>query len=96
MVSLPPQWMHWTLPTIIFLGSIITLLITLTTWDINDPGYAREGILPIETTRGDRVFMSLLLTGCTFCFWLYTFSLTAVWAVLIIGAVIALFVIKFF
>ena len=96
MVSLPPQWMYWTLPTLIFLGSIITLLVTLSIWDMKDPGYAREGLLPIETTRGDRVFMSLLITGCTFCLWLYTLSLTTVWVVLMIGAAAALFVIKFF
>jgi len=96
MVSLPPQWMYWTLPTLIFLGSIITLLATLSIWDMKDPGYAREGLLPIETTRGDRVFMSLLITGCTFCLWLYTLSLTTVWVVLMIGAAAAVFVIKFF
>jgi predicted small integral membrane protein len=95
MVSLPPQWMYWTLPTLIFLGSIITLLVTLSIWDVKDPGYAREGLLPIETTRGDRVFMSLLITGCTFCLWLYTLSLTTVWVVLMIGAAAAVFVIKF-
>lgn len=96
MVSLPPQWMHWTIPTLLFLGFIILLLISLTVWDIKDPGYAREGLLPIETTRGDRVFMSLLLTGCTFCLWLYVFSQTLVWIVLLIGVVLATSVIKLF
>lgn len=96
MVSLPPQWMYWTLPTLIFIGSIITLLITLSFWDMKDPGYAREGLLPIETTRGDRVFMSILVTGCTFCIWLFTVSMTAVWAVLLLGAAAAVFIIKFF
>jgi predicted small integral membrane protein len=88
--------MYWTLPTLIFIGSIITLLITLSFWDMKDPGYAREGLLPIETTRGDRVFMSILVTGCTFCIWLFTVSMTAVWAVLLLGAAAAVFIIKFF
>jgi predicted small integral membrane protein len=96
MLSLPPQWMYWTLPTLFFLGSIILLLTTLTIWDVKDPGYAREGLLPIETTRGDRVFMSLLITGCTFCLWLITFSSSTAWAVLLVGAVAAVGVIKFF
>ena len=88
--------MYWTLPTLFFLGSIILLLTTLTIWDVKDPGYAREGLLPIETTRGDRVFMSLLITGCTFCLWLITFSSSTAWAVLLVGAVAAVGVIKFF
>ena len=96
MLSLPPQWMYWTLPTLFFLGSIILLLTTLTIWDVKDPGYAREGLLPIETTRGDRVFMSLLITGCTFCLWLITFSSSTAWAVLLVGAAAAVGVIKFF
>ena len=96
MLSLPPQWMYWTLPTLFFLGSIILLLTTLTIWDVKDPGYAREGLLPIETTRGDRVFMSLLITGCTFCLWLITFSSSTAWAILLVGAVAAVGVIKFF
>lgn len=95
--SLPPQWMQWTLPTIIFLGSIILLLVTLTTWDMKDPGWAREGtVLPIETTRGDRVFMGLLLTGLTFCLWLYFFGTTAVWGVLMVGALLMVGTINFF
>ncbi len=86
MLDLPPDWMNWTLSTLLFLGAIVLLLVTLTMWDINDPGWARKGLLPIETTRGDRVFMGLLLTGCIFCFWLYFFGQTAAWGVLLLGA----------
>jgi len=96
MLSIPPGWMNWTLSTIIFLGSIISLLVTLTVWDVNDPGWARKGLLPIETTRGDRVFMGLLLTGCLFCFWLYFFTQTAVWGVLVLGALVMVGTVRFF
>lgn len=95
--SLPPQWMQWTIPTLLFLGFIIALLVTLTLWDIKDPGWAREGlILPIATTRGDRVFMGLLLTGCFFCLWLYLFGTTAVWGVIVLGALTMVGTINFF
>jgi predicted small integral membrane protein len=96
MISLPPEWMNWTLSTVIFLGAIVVLLITLTVWDIKDPGWAREGLLPIETTRGDRVFMGLLLTGCIFCFWLYFLGQTAVWGVLVLGALVMVGTVNFF
>ena len=88
MLSLPPEWMQWTLPTVLFLGFIAAMLVGLTLWDIKDPGWARQGLLPIDTTRGDRVFMGLLLTGCTFCLWMLFFSQTAVWGVLLVGAVL--------
>jgi Predicted small integral membrane protein len=89
--------MHWTLPTLLFLGSIVLLLVTLTVWDMQDPGWGRVGfVLPIATTRGDRVFMGLLLTGCTFCLWLYFFGSTAVWGVLVVGALLMVGTINFF
>ncbi len=84
--ALPPSWMQWTVSTLIFLGTIIFLLIGLTFWDMRDPGWAREGLLlPIETTRGDRFFMGLLITGIIFCLWLMFFGTTAVWGVLVLG-----------
>jgi predicted small integral membrane protein len=96
MLSLPPDWMNWTIPTLIFLGSIITLIATLTIWDIKDPGWAQQGLLPIATTRGDRVFMGLLITGCIFCLWLYFLGQTAVWGVLVLGALSLFTTINFF
>jgi predicted small integral membrane protein len=96
MTELPPQWMYWTVPTLLFVGSILLMLVVLSFWDVRDPGWARRGLLPIETTRGDRVFMSILTTGCVFCFWLYVLGLTAVWGVLVVGAVAAVGIMNFF
>ncbi|PSQ97388.1 MAG: hypothetical protein BRD55_02915 [Bacteroidetes bacterium SW_9_63_38] len=97
MTSLPPDWMRWTIPTVIFVSSILTMLATLTVWDMKDPGWAREGtVLPIETTRGDRVFMSLLLMGVFFCFWLYVVGYTLTWIILLFGATISVVVIRTF
>lgn len=95
--ALPPSWMHWTVATLIFLGTIISLLVGLTVWDMKDPGWAREGlILPIETTRGDRFFMGLLITGIIFCLWLVFVGTTAVWAVPVLGALTVVCTINFF
>jgi predicted small integral membrane protein len=97
MVSLPPDWLNWTIPTLIFLGTIITLLIGLTIWDMKNPGWeSREGLLPIATTRGDRFFMGLLITGCIFCLWLLFLGQTAVWGVLVLGALSIIGTINFF
>ncbi|NCQ25787.1 MAG: hypothetical protein COW54_14595 [Rhodobacteraceae bacterium CG17_big_fil_post_rev_8_21_14_2_50_63_15] len=53
-------WMAWTWPTAIFFGVIAVLLITFTILAIRFPETPRVGILRIETTRGDRLFITLL------------------------------------
>ena len=54
------SWMAWTMPTAIFFGVIALLLITFTILAIKFPETPRTGILRIETTRGDRLFITLL------------------------------------
>lgn len=65
------SWMAWTWPTaLLFIGifSAIGLLILL---EIRRPGGAlRKGVLGLETTRGDRLFISLLGTSYIFLAWL--------------------------
>lgn len=53
-------WMAWTLPTAIFFAVIACLLISFTVLAIKFPETPRVGILRIETTRGDRLFITLL------------------------------------
>ena len=54
------EWMAWTWPTAAFFGVIAALLITFTILAIKFPETPRVGILRIETTRGDRLFITLL------------------------------------
>ena len=53
-------WMAWTLPVAIFFISIVLMLVGMTVWEIKSPTVMRKGFLPIETTRGDRLFIGLL------------------------------------
>ena len=54
-------WMAWTFETAAFFAAIAGLLVAMTVWEILVPGGARRrGILAIDTTRGDRLFISLL------------------------------------
>lgn len=53
-------WMAWTWPTAAFFGVIAALLITFSILAIKYPETPRMGILRIETTRGDRLFITLL------------------------------------
>ncbi|MBB5721551.1 putative small integral membrane protein [Loktanella ponticola] len=54
------DWMAWTWPTATFFGFIAVLLITFTVLAIKFPETPRVGVLRIETTRGDRLFITLL------------------------------------
>ncbi len=54
-------WMGWTKPTAIFFITIFCLLIAMSVWEAFSPGGGpRTGILRFETTRGDRLFLTLL------------------------------------
>ena len=54
------EWMAWTWPTAIFFVIIAAILLLFTFLAIKFPETPRTGILRIETTRGDRLFITLL------------------------------------
>ena len=54
------DWMAWTTPVAVFFTCIVLMLIGMTVWEIKSPTTLRRGWLPMETTRGDRLFIGLL------------------------------------
>jgi len=54
------EWMAWTMPVAVFFTSIVLMLIAMTVWELKSPTVLRKGLLPIATTRGDRLFIGLL------------------------------------
>jgi len=54
------EWMAWTLPVAVFFTCIVLMLIGMTVWELKSPTLLRRGWLPMETTRGDRLFIGLL------------------------------------
>lgn len=54
------DWMAWTTPTALFFVAIACLLVIFTVLAIKFPETPRTGVLRIETTRGDRLFITLL------------------------------------
>ncbi|MEO0728863.1 MAG: DUF2160 domain-containing protein [Pseudomonadota bacterium] len=88
------SWMAWTWQTGLFFIVIASLLVAMTIWEIKRPGgNPRRGILAIDTTRGDRLFISLLGSAFIHLAWLGTFG-TLLWPALAISLVysIAVFV----
>ncbi|HEY0836247.1 MAG TPA: DUF2160 family membrane protein [Azospirillum sp.] len=63
-------WMAWTWQTGAFFAVIAGLLALLTALAIGRPELARPGILGIATTRGDRLFITLLGSAFIHLAWL--------------------------
>ena len=88
-------WMAWTAPTAIFFITIVCLLLGMCIWEAFSPGGGpRVGILQFETTRGDRLFLSLLGSGFIHLAWLGLVG-PDLWKALGISIVYALLVFRF-
>ena len=83
---IPGGWMAWTLPVALFFYVIGALLVIFTILAIRFPETPRVGVLRIETTRGDRLFISLLGTGFICLAWLF-FAGAPLWGGLALGLV---------
>ena len=64
-------WMAWTWQTGIFFALIASVLIVMTLLAIFRPETERVGVLRIPTTRGDRLFISLLCAAFIHLIWIY-------------------------
>jgi predicted small integral membrane protein len=63
-------WMAWTLPTAIFFVLLSMTLGVMTWLAVAYPETERVGILRIPTTRGDRLFISLVVTAVIHLLWI--------------------------
>jgi predicted small integral membrane protein len=87
-------WMAWTWPTAAFFGFIALCLIGMTIWEFAVPGESpRRGILGLDTTRGDRLFISLLGSAYIFLIWL-AITDAALWGPLAIAVAYTGFVFR--
>ena len=74
-------WMAWTFPTALFFLTIFLLLALMAVWEYASPGgNPRIGILRLETTRGDRLFLSLLGSAFIHLAWLGLVGSNLWWA----------------
>jgi predicted small integral membrane protein len=63
-------WMAWTWPTAIFFIALALTLLTMTYLAAAYPEAERVGILRIPTTRGDRLFISLIAVAIIHLLWI--------------------------
>ena len=79
-------WMAWTQNTAIFFCCIALILVVMTLWELKSPSLERKGFLPMETTRGDRLFIGLLSSAYIHLAFLAATQLS-LWIALAISAV---------
>lgn len=92
---IPGGWMAWTFPTALFFLVIFVLLTLMAVWEYLSPGGdPRVGILRFETTRGDRLFLSLLGSAFINLAWLGLVGPNLWWA-LALSVVYAIGVFRF-
>ena len=90
------SWMAWTLPTALFFIVIGLLIAGMGVWEYFSPGgHPRVGILRFETTRGDRLFISLLGSAFINLAWLGFFGPDFMWWSLALSVVYAIGVFRF-
>ncbi len=77
---IPGGWMAWTFPVALFFWAIASLLVLFTILAIRFPETPRRGVLRIETTRGDRLFITLLGSAFICLGWLFFVGAPLWWA----------------
>ena len=89
------SWMAWTWQTAAFFIFIALCIIAMLIWEKKVPGGSpRKGILGLDTTRGDRLFISLLSSAYIHLGWLGLIG-PMLWIATIISFIFAIFVFRF-
>jgi len=69
------SWMAWTWPTAAFFIVLFLSIAAMGVWEYYSPGgNPRHGVFGLDTTRGDRLFISWLGTGFINFGWLAFFG----------------------
>lgn len=74
------SWMAWTWQTAVFFIAIVVTLLVMSILTLLRPPVPRAGLLGIETTPGDRLFVSLLGSAYVCLAGLYLFGPPIWWA----------------
>ena len=87
--------MAWTWPTALFFIIVVSSIVVMGIWERFSPGgNPRRGILGLDTTRGDRLFISWLGTGFIGMGWLAFYG-SPLWGALIIAIIWFVFVFRY-
>ncbi len=89
------SWMAWTWPTASFFIVIVLSIASMGVWEHYSPGgNPRRGVLGLDTTRGDRLFISWLGSGFINMGWLAFYG-APLWGGLILTIIWFVFVFRY-
>jgi predicted small integral membrane protein len=89
------SWMAWTWPTASFFIVIVLSIASMGVWERYSPGgNPRHGLFGLDTTRGDRLFISWLGTGFINLAWLAFFG-APLWGGLALAIIWFIFVFRY-
>lgn len=80
------DWMYWTIPSGIFFGGLFLTIAGMGVWDHYSPNVNRKGFLPVETSRGDRLFIGIISIIAFLLLWLTIFNGRFLWGFVILSA----------
>ncbi len=81
------SWMAWTWPTAFFFIFVFSSIVAMGIWEYYAPGGdPRHGIFGLDTTRGDRLFITLLGSAFIFLAWLGIFGVP-LWGGLVLALI---------
>ena len=89
------SWMAWTWPTALFFVGIFGSICAMGVWEYYSPGGGpRHGVFGLDTTRGDRLFISILGSCFIMLGWLGLVG-AALWGGAIVCILWAIFIFRF-
>jgi len=77
------EWMAWTAPTAVFFVAVFLMLTVMAVLGMRFPSQARKGFLPFSTTRGDRLYIGLIVCALINLAWLWVTDASQMGAVAI-------------
>ncbi|HIA47726.1 MAG TPA: hypothetical protein EYN96_07095 [Candidatus Hydrogenedentes bacterium] len=81
-------WMYWTVPSAVMFAGLFLTIGVLGVRDYFVPSYARKGFLPLSTTRGDRLFIGILIIIAIHVGWILVFEATALYGATALAAAV--------
>ena len=89
------EWMAWTTPTAVFFAVIALILVSMTVAQVLWPTTERKGLLPMPTTRGDRLFLALIAAAFLHLGFVYATDMETFWLPLGLSVGLGLLILRF-
>lgn len=81
-------WMYWTWPSALLFCGLFLTIAGLGIRDHFAPSYARRGFLPIATTRGDRLFVGILVIIAIHVAWIVLLKDTSLYGATALAGIV--------